>query len=270
MHKSMPVVLAAAAVAFAAGSAQAAAVYSNLPTTPTYNVPSLGYQATSTSELGDHVALGAGGRNLTTVSVLMSSWALESTYGTGGAGYDHDLTFNLYNVGTSASPGALIASKTISTLVPWRPEADATCPGGTGWRAADGACYSGMAFTVVFDFSADGVVLPDELVFGLAFNTQSYGASPMGATGPYNSLNFGLVADAPTVGTDVDADSLFWNTSHAGFLTSGIAGQFSEDSGWTGYAPSIEIAVADVPEPASIALAGLALAGLAAARRRRA
>ena len=42
------------------------------------NVPSLGYQATSTSEFGDKVTLAAGPRTLSSVDLLLSSWACES------------------------------------------------------------------------------------------------------------------------------------------------------------------------------------------------
>ncbi|MBK9134291.1 MAG: hypothetical protein IPM15_08090 [Betaproteobacteria bacterium] len=94
--------------------------------------------------------------------------------------------------------------------MPWRPEADPSCPnGGTAWRAADGNCYNGFAFDVAFDFSGQGLLLPDEIVFGLAFNTQSYGSQPLGASGPYNSLNFGL-SSAATAGTDINTDGVFW------------------------------------------------------------
>ena len=110
------------------------------------------------------------------------------------------------------------------------------------------------------------MILPSDIVFGLAFNTQNYGAQPTGQAGPYDSLNYALVSSAPTVGTDVNSDSVFWNTSYQPWLTSGTAGVFGADTAWTGYVPAVSLDT--VPEPATLALVGLALAGAAVARRR--
>lgn len=259
----------AAGLATGAMTAQATLIYSDLPAVLPGNLPSLGYQATSTSEFGDHVQFAAGPRRLDTATVTMSNWALASTYASNTAGYYHDLTLNIYQYSGTAVAGPLLASVTQNTFVPWRPEADPTCPGGTAWRDASGTCYNGLAFNVQFDFAALGLDLPDDIVFGLAYNTQSYGVNPIGADGPYNSLNFGLVSGPPSVGTDVDSDAVFWNTSYQPFLTTGIAGVFGTDTAWSGYVPAISFDAIAVPEPASLALAGFALAGLWASRRRR-
>jgi len=261
---------AALPLALAAFAANATVVYSNLQDPLPGNLPSLGYQATSTTEFGDHIQFAAGPRKLDSVTITMSNWALESSYGTGGSGYTHGLTFNIYNYVNDTAAGSLIASNTINTLIPWRPEADTSCPGGTAWRSADGTCYNGLAFNVTFDFSAQNVVLPDDIVFGLAFNTQSYGNNPTGASGPYNSLNYALVSASPSVGTDVNSDTLFWNTSWAGGRSPGVGtnGVFGVDTNWTGYVPAARFDASAVPEPATLALVGLGLLGLAGMRRK--
>lgn len=261
--------------ALVAGAAQATVIYSNLPTVLPGNLPSWGYQATQTSEMGDQVQFAPGARRLNSATVTMSNWAQAS--GSSDPGYNHNLTFSIYSNAANAAAGVSLATLTQSSLVPWRPAADAVnCTGanaGKWYSAADGACYNGFAFNVTFDFSAQNVMLPDEIVFGLSYNTQTYGKNPIGTDGPYNSLNYAFVGGPPSVGTDVDEDSLFLNTLNPGNLISGTVGVFGADSGWTGpgyyYAPAVSFDATAVPEPGSLALAGLALGGLAWARRRR-
>jgi len=59
-------------------------------------------------------------------------------------------------------------------------------------------------------------------------------------TGPYNSLNVGAVGSA-TVGTDDNADRVFWNTSTPGWYADkgvpGGWGLFREDTGWAADTP---------------------------------
>ena len=268
----------------AALQSHAASVYDSIVSPDPYNLPSQGYQATSTAELGDHIQLGGTARDLTTIRVGMSNWAKKSTYldvndqplaGFGHVtmdanGYQHPLTLNIYNVNTGGpvpTLGAPIASETVTAFIPWRPE---NGPGGT-YVAGDGNTYNGIFTGVQFDFTADGVTLPDEFVVALAFNTNTYGADPILLNGPYESLNYALATTSPTVGADVSADQVFWNTSNAAFYTDGGAGGVGTlrvDTGWSPYTPAIEINA--VPEPASLALAGAAALGLFVVRRRNA
>ncbi len=179
-------------------------------------------------------------RVLRSTTVTMSTWAKHSEYlSMSGAGWTHPITFNVYNVNNAGSVpalGALIKSVTQTVDIPWRPEADATCPG-TAWRASDTQCYNGLAFNVTFDLSSPSVTLPNDVIVGIAYNTQTYGSTPMGVPGPYNSLNVGAPKNgAATVGTDVNTDNVFWNTSHAPFYADGGAagvGIFRHDTNWT-------------------------------------
>ncbi len=170
----------------AAAAAEGDVIYDSIPTPLPPNRPSLGYQATQTAEFGDHVIFAGTKRNLNSVTVMMSNWALHSTYPTlPAAGYEHPITLNLYQVDKSGAvpqPGALITSLTQNFLIPWRPAADPTCATVTAWRASDGNCYNGYAFTIKFDFASQALSLPNEIIFGLAYNTNTWGYQPIGAS----------------------------------------------------------------------------------------
>ena len=235
-------------------AADATTLYDTIPSPLPPNVPSLGYQATQTSEFGDLIQFASTDRPLGHVTLVMSDWALASDYpmfpGSAGPTWDHPLTLNLYNVdnsGANPAPGTLIATRTQTVAIPWRPPADLTCPGGTAWRASDGNCYNGLAFTVTFDFT--GTSVPSQVIYGVAFNTQTWGYSPIGTPGPYVSLNFGLTDQAPTVGTDPFPDTAYWNTQTAGNYGDGGAGGvgiFRRDTGWTPYRGAIVVRVAGI------------------------
>ena len=107
------------------------------------NVPSVGYQATQTSEFGDLIQFGGTDRSLTVATLVFSDWALASTFLSESPTWSHPITINLYNVdnsGANPAPGTLIDTQTQTFAIPWRPPADPTCPGGTAWRAGDGNC----------------------------------------------------------------------------------------------------------------------------------
>jgi hypothetical protein len=246
-------------------------IYNSNPSPLPGNLPSLGYQANQTAEFGDLIQFAPGPRNLTSATVTMSDWALESTYETVGtsAGYTHPLTLNLYTVGAGNTVGSLIGSDTISAFVPWRPEADPTCPGGTAWRNGAGTCFNGLAFQVSFDFS--GLLVPDEVIYGLAFNTNTWGYNPIGLPGPYESLNFGLSAAGASIGSDPLPGTAYWNTMTAANYTdggTGGVGTFRQDTGWA-YVGAIDFQATAVPEPTGIILLGTLVGALGLLRRRK-
>lgn len=212
-------------------------VYDAVPAALPPNVASLGYEATSTSEFGDYVHLDGSGRKLDTVTVTMSDWALYSDYANderysaSSGSWTHPITVNIYSnhLNVNGVPDTLLATKTQSISIPWRPAADPTCAGGTAWRAEDNNCYNGTAFNATIDMSDLGVTLPSDVIVGVAYDTADYGANPIHQAGPYNSLNVGIPTNQTvSVGSDDDTDAVFWDTTYPGYT-----GGFKLDSAWS-------------------------------------
>ena len=267
---SMMAVTACNAAAFAE------VIFNSIPGTLAANYTSQPYQAQQVSEFGDRVSFGGSARQLSSASVTMSMWARYADwnvggqyYGTGayaGDGYTQSFTFNIYNAGTGSTPGALIGSVTQDKYIQYRP---------TVWASANG-----IAQTITFDLSGLGITLPESIVWGLAFNTQTYGASPTGTNGPYNQLNvcynqsstYAPANGGVTVGS-TDLSTKFINSAYAApYGGLGTVGTFSlaatgtTASGLALNAPMVSFSA--VPAPGALALLGAA--GLVGARRRRA
>lgn len=244
-------------------------IYNALPSVLPPSMPSLGFQATQTAEFGDHIHLGGTDRALSSVTLTMVTWAYHSLWSSMPvSGWTHPITLNIYNVdpGTPGYPGTLITTHTQTFDIPWRPEPDTTgtCTG-TTWLAPDGSCNNGYAFNITFDMSSLNVTLPDEIIVGIAYNTQTWGYSPIGTSGPYNSLNVGVQGSA-TVGSDDNTNNVYWNTSTAGYYADGGAGGvgiFREDTNWTPYGtlpvqivtqtyPTTTAITSDDPDPSAV------------------
>jgi hypothetical protein len=232
-----------------AGPAMAASsVYRNIPLTLPGNVPSVGFEATSTAEFGDLIQFGAGTRASASlpVTVIMSSWACQhggdaTCVTTPGATWSQPLTLTIYSVDSSVTPPTtdkVLIKKTQSFAIPYRPSYDsAHCKAYQWYSAAEGLCYNGLAQPVTFTLPA-GVTLPDRVIWSIAFNTENRGYAPTGHPGPYNSLNVGSFTSAQLAGTDVDPDAVFtYSTGDVGYGDGGPLNVFRDTTGWTGYAP---------------------------------
>ena len=227
-------------------------IYNNIPSPLPPNVPSLGFQANHTSEFGDLIQFAGTNRSLTHVTLVMSDWALASDYptypGATGPSWSHPITLNLYNVdnsGPNPAPGTVIATRTQTFAIPWRPPADPTCADPTKYRASDGSCQSGIAFTVTFDFT--GTTVPDQIIFGIAYNTQTFGYMPLESPGPYISLNAGVAQVPPTIGSQPFPDTgyLYADTPPYYFDGNPPAMVFRRDTGYTPYSAAAAFEVAD-------------------------
>ncbi|WP_433556257.1 hypothetical protein ACQPWY_28715 [Pseudonocardia xinjiangensis] len=223
-------------------------VYSSIPDNLPGHVISISYNATGTSELGDEVGLAGGpDRELESLEVVLDSSACQvgnfysnNCVTTPGATFAHPITMNVYAVddsGPTPTPGALLATRTEVSSIPYRPSADpVNCTGanaGQWFDPSDDACYSGISFSLRFEFPA-GTPLPDRVIWTVAFNTTNAGPNPIGPAPcvatvdgcTYDSLNLGAdtFAGAPYVGVDIDPNGAFLDSNQPGFYCDGGAG----------------------------------------------
>lgn len=225
-------------------SAANGVVFNNSPDHLPGNTISHAFQATQTSEFGDGIKFAASPKkHLQNVKVVMSSWACESGAGstcvtTPGSTFSFPITFNIYQAETGLVPGALIATRTQTFTLKFRPTSDngTNCGGdNTAWfSAADSACYHGLAQRITFNFTGMHLLLPNSIVYGIAYNTSGFGAVPYGyATAcfattqgcPYDSLNVGSEAGLAKRGMDRYPDGVFLDSDTGGqYCDGGSAG----------------------------------------------
>jgi hypothetical protein len=203
---------------------QGGVTYDSLPTTLPPNVDSVSFAAQDIRELGDRIEFEPGtGRVLTKATVIMSSFSCITGNWNGlpaicgdpaGATFAVPITLNLYQAIPGLLPGALIGSFTQVFNIPYRPAGDPTCPAaapnfvaGAQYRASDGQCYNGLAVPIVFDLP--GVVVPDQIVWGITYTTT---ANP---NDPVNSLNQGTETFPLQAGTDLEPNGAFVNAPTA-------------------------------------------------------
>ena len=210
------------------------------------NLPSVGAEAYSFTELGDEVTFAGDSRALRRVTVTLSSWGCQSGHWyssdcatSDGATFTLPITFNIYNPGANDRAGSLIATATQTFDVPYRPSSDnVNCTGGR-WLDGKQGCFNGLAVNVTFEFSDQQVTLPDTAIYGIAYNTSHYGPNPVGentacftSSGgcPYDSLNIGL-APTVTVGLKPFPNTVYQNAVYGSdYCDGGSAGVMRLDS----------------------------------------
>jgi hypothetical protein len=257
--KSVGAILAAVAIlAVSAATASAGTIYNNIPKPTPKNTASIGFEATSTAELGGAVGFSGTVRMNPQVTIVLSSWACQEGGGsscktTPGATFGWPVTVKLYNVGPEGAVGSLITESTKTLAIPYRPSASKNCtPNGEGVVGYGTECFHGKEKKFVFPLTA---TLPNEAIISVAYNTTNYGASPVGPQAcskfnpsrcAYDSLNVGLEEETgPTTGTQPRPNDAYVNSSWAGFYCDGGAGgtgTFRLDSGcWTGFQPLFSV-----------------------------
>lgn len=260
--------LATALVALTASATAASAfvTYNNIPVPAPGNLPSLGYEATSTAEFGGAVDPAGWFRSANIVTVGMSSWGCQSgawhsapadpCVTSRGAHERVPMTLNVYSLNSDNSLGSKITSVSTNARVPYRPSSSADCPDGK-WKDSAGKCNNGQFFTVTFPMI--GKRLPSKVVFTVTYNTSHYGPAPLGQQACfyesggciYDSLNVALTDSTVTqnnwwnIGSAPLPDDTFWNTSYGGFYCdsgAGGSGTLRRDAGcWTGYQPIFNV-----------------------------
>ncbi len=251
--------------AFSGGAlgAPSSVVYDSTVSPLPGNLPSQAFQATQLGQFGDQVNLAGTARLLNKVTVTMSSWACQSggvysgdCASAAGSTFSMPITFNVYNVANDGqSVGSLIATRTQTFAIPYRPNANPAHCGGdaTEWYNGQG-CFHGIANNITFDFSSMNVLLPNKVIYGVQYNTSGYGPHPYGYSTacaianncPYDSLNVGLSSQA-NVGSEVFPGELYQDSVTAGQYCdggTGGTGAFRLDSPgnpcWAGYVPAVQ------------------------------
>lgn len=253
--------------------AQGLPIYNNIPNPLPGNLPSVGFEATGTSEFGDRIAFAPGtGRTVTTVSQIMSSWGCESgnwfsgnCVTTPGATFSHPITLNIYAVNPNGTPGTLLGSATQTFAIPYRPSADpVNCTGadaGKWYDASSATCFNGLATTITFDLRSLNLTLPNEVIYGIAYNTSHYGYAPIGEAAcftesggcGYDSLNV-AVSDPDsslTVGDNPGADDVYQYTLYNSCANGPVIPFGRDDGCWTGFQPSTLFNAANPPATAN-------------------
>jgi Ca2+-binding RTX toxin-like protein len=260
-----PIVAAVALIgAIVATPAQAATetIFDYIPTPLPGNVVSYSYESWGVAEAGDQIEFSTNGnQTLDNAKVVVSSWACENGSGwaaenavpcetTPGSTFAVPITLTLYDPNDDM---AVIDTGTQVFNIPYRPSANPECPetvNGHGWGQD---CFLGLSHVITFNLS--GVVVPDEIVYGVAWNTASFGYDPLGGSAECQAvqyagcdsslLNLGIEGDAPPfIGTDVLPNGAWQYAAFpSSYCDGGEAGinVFREDNGcWDGFNPLVQ------------------------------
>jgi hypothetical protein len=224
------------------------------------NIPSLGVEAYSFNQIGDEVILKRVAK-INSVAVQLSDWACQSgswntndCLTTPGATFTTPITLNVYRASTTdtggeTTPGGLLLTKTKTFTIPFRPSASSHCTGGEAgeWFKNGQGCFNGLAHTITFTLSGLHAKLPRDVVWGVSYNSDNSGPTPLGGSNaPEDSLNVGL-APRVRVGHQRFPGGIFWDTRIGSTPnTCGspfVAGDFNldnTDACWAGYVPAAQ------------------------------
>ncbi|HUA11320.1 MAG TPA: hypothetical protein VMA83_04890 [Solirubrobacteraceae bacterium] len=256
--------VSAAVLALTAAPALAtSAVYSNLPAPGIRATPSVGFDATQTSEFGGAVELAAGSTRNPTVTIVLTSWACQqgSWYADDcvsekHAKFSQPVSVSLYNVEADGAVGSEIATEEQTLQVPYRPSTNHTrCTGlteeenvGGWWVGSEGRCADGLNAKFNYKFSLSK--LPPRVIVAVSFSStppRTGEACESTAQGcPFDSLNVAVEegGSGPSVGQQIEPeDAYVKSTWEPMYGTSGTPlGTFGiSNAEWKGYQPLFSI-----------------------------
>ena len=249
------------ALVTASAFAQGQVIYNSIPNPLPGNLPSQPFQAQGTGEFGDRVQfLADSGRSLLTATQTMSSWGCESGHWTTtctttpGATFSHPITLNIYSVVAGNQVGPQIGSVTQTFNIPYRPSTSAICGDGRWFNGT--SCFNGFATNIIFNLG--GLVVPNEVIYGIEFDTTTFGYNPIGPTAcsgttegcGYDSLNV-AVRGTQSVGTNPSPTDVYHYTFFGG--CSGAVMPFGLDAGcWGTFKPvPVRFTAANAPTNAN-------------------
>ena len=219
MKRLILAALVVAVIGVVAGSALAAGGASTIFNSTDSNGPrtnqvSYGPEAYGFKTLGDRVTFAGTARSLSSVTVTLSSWACQQGTWDGkncvtatGATFSQPITLTIRD----AADNHVVASKTQTFDVPYRPSASPKCDAGK-WLAPSKECKNGLATDVTFNFSNQR--LSDTVVYEISYDTKT----ATGTASPSDSLNIAVTAAAtPIIGTSTDTHLWVDGLENSGF-----------------------------------------------------
>jgi len=155
------------------------------------------------------------------------------------------------------APDQPLASETDEFFIPYRPSANnQKCFGsdlGKFYSTVDKKCTNGLSVRVNFNFKPASIVLPQQAIVTVAYNTSDAGYNPYGQgtqcfTGQggcgYDSLNVSSWGNDGFVGSNIDPNGVFVNFGPSFYCnqTGNGSGMLQLDTPcWTGYHPQIAV-----------------------------
>jgi hypothetical protein len=238
------ILAATALLAVAAGAASAATIYNNIPSG---QLASESMGSNGIAEFGGQVEFKAAKhpkREVTKVTVEMSTWACE----TGSAatcttrhkkpGFSVPITLNVYEVNPTNNEPVLPALITVTETfsIPYRPSENPACPeeeGSKGYSSKD--CENTLGMMDKISFTVPATVVPNRAIIAVAYSTPQPLNVAVNAT--WNEILKALVpGPPPSVGADpspANEDAYLRSTTPGASLLL--------ESGWLGFQPAFEV-----------------------------